>query len=36
MKMETVLRTEFDATVEKINVKPGDSIAVDAIVMEFA
>jgi propionyl-CoA carboxylase alpha chain len=36
MKMETVLRAEFDATVEKINVKPGDSIAVDAIVMEFA
>jgi propionyl-CoA carboxylase alpha chain len=36
MKMETVLRAEFDATVEKINVKPGDSIAVDAIVMAFA
>jgi propionyl-CoA carboxylase alpha chain len=36
MKMETVLRAEFDATVEKINVKPGDSIAVDTIVMAFA
>ncbi len=36
MKMETVLRAEFDATVEKINVKPGNSIAVDAIVMAFA
>jgi propionyl-CoA carboxylase alpha chain len=36
MKMETALRAEFDATVEKINVKPGDSIAVDTIVMAFA
>jgi propionyl-CoA carboxylase alpha chain len=34
--METALRAEFDATVEKINVKPGDSIAVDTIVMAFA
>ncbi len=35
MKMETILRSELDVTVGKINVKPGDSIAVDAIVMAF-
>jgi propionyl-CoA carboxylase alpha subunit len=35
MKMETVLHAERDATVSKINVKQGDSIAVDAIVMAF-
>ncbi|MGH6845621.1 MAG: acetyl-CoA carboxylase biotin carboxylase subunit [Methylocella sp.] len=36
MKMETVLRAERDVTVDKINVKAGDSIAVDAIIMVFA
>jgi propionyl-CoA carboxylase alpha chain len=36
MKMENVLRAERDATVEKINAKPGDSLAVDAVIMEFA
>jgi propionyl-CoA carboxylase alpha chain len=36
MKMETVLRAERDVTVDKINVKAGDSIAVDAIIMAFA
>jgi propionyl-CoA carboxylase alpha chain len=35
MKMETVLHAERDVTVGKINVKPGDSIAVDAIIMTF-
>lgn len=35
MKMETVLRADEDAVVKKINVKPGDSIAVDAIIMTF-
>jgi propionyl-CoA carboxylase alpha chain len=35
MKMETVLRAEHDATVRTINVKPGDVVAVDAIIMEF-
>jgi len=36
MKMENVLRAERDGTVKKIRVKPGDSVAVDAVVMEFA
>ena len=36
MKMENILRAERDATVKKINAKAGDSLAVDAVIMEFA
>ncbi len=36
MKMENVLRAERDATVKKIHVKPGDSLAVDAVILEFS
>ncbi|MGI8568069.1 MAG: acetyl-CoA carboxylase biotin carboxylase subunit [Methylocella sp.] len=36
MKMETVLHAERDVTVDKINVKPGDSITVDTVIMAFA
>jgi len=36
MKMENVLRAEMDGTVRKINCKPGDSLAVDAVILEFA
>ncbi|MEQ1954314.1 acetyl/propionyl/methylcrotonyl-CoA carboxylase subunit alpha [Mesorhizobium sp. CN2-181] len=36
MKMENVLRAERDLTVAKINAKQGDSLAVDAVIMEFA
>jgi propionyl-CoA carboxylase alpha chain len=36
MKMENVLRAERDGTVKTIKVKPGDSVAVDAVIMEFA
>ena len=36
MKMENVLRAERDLTVSRINAKPGDSLAVDAVIMEFA
>ena len=36
MKMENVLRAERDGVIEKICVKPGDSVAVDAVIMEFA
>ncbi len=36
MKMENVLRADRDGTVARINVKPGDSLAVDAVIMEFA
>jgi len=36
MKMENVLRAERDLTVAKINARQGDSLAVDAVIMEFA
>ncbi len=36
MKMENILRAERDGTIAKIRVKPGDSVAVDAVIMEFA
>jgi propionyl-CoA carboxylase alpha chain len=36
MKMENVLRAERDLKVAKINTKQGDSLAVDAVIMEFA
>jgi propionyl-CoA carboxylase alpha chain len=35
MKMENILRAERDGTIKKIPVKPGDSVAVDAVIMEF-
>lgn len=36
MKMENVLRAEKSAVVERILVSVGDSLAVDAVMMEFA
>jgi len=36
MKMENVLRAERDATVAKVLAKAGDSLAVDAVILEFA
>jgi propionyl-CoA carboxylase alpha subunit len=36
MKMENVLRAEIDGTVKTINARPGDSLAVDAVILEFA
>jgi propionyl-CoA carboxylase alpha chain len=36
MKMENVLSAERDVTVKKIPVREGDSLAVDAIIMEFS
>jgi propionyl-CoA carboxylase alpha chain len=36
MKMENILRAERDGTIHRIRVKPGDSVAVDAVIMEFA
>jgi propionyl-CoA carboxylase alpha chain len=35
MKMQNVLRAERDTTIKKINAKAGDSLGVDAIIMEF-
>src|SRR5207302_3134289 len=36
MKMENVLRAERDGMVARILAKPGDSLAVDAVILEFA
>ncbi|HEX5666150.1 MAG TPA: acetyl/propionyl/methylcrotonyl-CoA carboxylase subunit alpha [Hyphomicrobium sp.] len=36
MKMENVLRAEIDGKVKKVNAKAGDSLAVDAVILEFA
>ena len=36
MKMENVLRAERDGTVAKLRAKPGDSLAVDQVILEFA
>ncbi|MEO1688050.1 MAG: DUF2118 domain-containing protein, partial [Pseudomonadota bacterium] len=35
MKMENVLRAEKKGVVAKINAKPGDSLAVDEVILEF-
>lgn len=35
MKMENILRAERNAKVKKVNAKPGDSLAVDAVILEF-
>jgi propionyl-CoA carboxylase alpha chain len=36
MKMENILRAERDGLVKAIRAKPGDSLAVDAVILEFA
>jgi propionyl-CoA carboxylase alpha chain len=36
MKMENVLRADRDLVVSAINARQGDSLAVDAVIMEFA
>ena len=36
MKMENILRAERDGVVKAIKAKAGDSLAVDAVIMEFA
>jgi propionyl-CoA carboxylase alpha chain len=35
MKMENVLRAERDGRVAKVRVKPGESLAVDQVILEF-
>jgi propionyl-CoA carboxylase alpha chain len=35
MKMENILRAEKAGTVASVNAKPGDSLAVDAVILEF-
>jgi propionyl-CoA carboxylase alpha chain len=36
MKMENVLRAERDGVIKRVHVRPGDSLAVDAVMLEFA
>ena len=35
MKMENILRAEKTGSVKSVNAKPGDSLAVDAVILEF-
>ena len=35
MKMENILRAEKQATVSKINAEEGESLAVDAVILEL-
>ncbi|MEK9671447.1 MAG: acetyl/propionyl/methylcrotonyl-CoA carboxylase subunit alpha [Rhodospirillaceae bacterium] len=35
MKMENVMRAEKEAVVKSVNAKPGDSLMVDQVIMEF-
>jgi len=35
MKMENILRAEKAGTVKSVSAKPGDSLAVDAVILEF-
>ncbi|HEX8446027.1 MAG TPA: biotin/lipoyl-containing protein, partial [Sphingomonas sp.] len=36
MKMENILRAEKAGTVARVDAKPGESLAVDAVILEFA
>ena len=36
MKMENVLKADRDGVVKRIRARPGDSLAVDAVILEFA
>ena len=35
MKMENVLRAERDGRIARVRAKPGDSLAVDEVILEF-
>ena len=36
MKMENILRAEKAGTVKSVSAQPGDSLAVDAVILEMA
>ena len=36
MKMQNIIRAERDATVKAVGAKPGDSVAADEVLIEFA
>jgi propionyl-CoA carboxylase alpha chain len=35
MKMENILRAEKTGVVKKVDAKPGESLAVDQVILEF-
>jgi propionyl-CoA carboxylase alpha chain len=35
MKMENILKAERDGKIKKISAQAGDSLAVDAVILEF-
>jgi len=35
MKMQNVIKAERDGVVEEVNVKAGDSVAVDELLIQF-
>jgi len=35
MKMQNVLKSEISGTIKKVNVKAGDSVVVDEVLIEF-
>ena len=36
MKMQNIIRAERDGTVKSVGAKPGDSVAADEVLVEFA
>jgi propionyl-CoA carboxylase alpha chain len=36
MKMENILRAEKSGIIKQVNAVPGDSLAVDAVILEMA
>ncbi len=36
MKMQNILRAERDGVIKAVNVKSGDSVAADEVLVEFA
>jgi len=36
MKMQNIIKSEIEGTVKTVNIKAGDSVAVDEVLIEFA
>jgi biotin carboxyl carrier protein len=36
MKMQNIIKSEIEGKVKKVNIKPGQSVAVDELLIEFA
>jgi propionyl-CoA carboxylase alpha chain len=35
MKMQNIIKSEVEGKIKKVNVKPGQSVAVDELLIEF-